>query len=177
MCAVDSKFPRASFPPGEICAERQDYIRRASLTVSPVCTQTMTGSLLFRSPHRLVRGSSCSTLFLPRWTDELEDIPVCGRWTNVRWQNVHASLLVTFDYCFFSSDLIRNRLGFCRYRLCVIYPGTHASVLLYYLVVARFTRIGVPLFHRYQIVSRGGDSCGLTRNIYAMVAFLSGGNG
>ena len=66
---VDSNFPRASFAPGEICAERQDYIRRASLTGSPVCTQTVTGSLLFGSPHRLVRGSSCLTLFLPRWTD------------------------------------------------------------------------------------------------------------
>ena len=116
MCVVDSKFPRASFPPGEICAERQDYIRLASLTGSPVCT----GSLLFGSPHRLVRVSSCSTLFLPRWTDELDDITVCGRWTSVCWQNVHASLLVTFDYCLFSSDLISNRLGFCRYVLCVI---------------------------------------------------------
>ena len=36
MCAVDSTFPQASFPPGEICVERQDYIRRASLTGSPV---------------------------------------------------------------------------------------------------------------------------------------------
>ena len=51
MCAVDSKFPRASFPPGEICAERQDYVRRASLTGSPVCTQTVTGSLLFGYPR------------------------------------------------------------------------------------------------------------------------------
>ena len=75
MCAVDSNFPRATFPSGELCVERQDYIRRASLTGSPVCTRTVTGSLLFRSPNRLVRGSSCSMLFLPRWTDELEDIP------------------------------------------------------------------------------------------------------
>ena len=56
MCAVDSNFPRASFPPGEFCGERQDYIRRASLIGSPVCTRTVTGSLLFGSPHRLVRG-------------------------------------------------------------------------------------------------------------------------
>ena len=79
-----------------------------------------------------------STLFHPWWTDELEDIPVYGRWTSVRWQNVHAYLLVTFDYCFFSSDLISNRVCFCRYGLCVIYPGTLTSVLVYYLVVARF---------------------------------------
>ena len=34
MCTVDSKFPQESFLHGEIsiCAERQDYIRRASLT-------------------------------------------------------------------------------------------------------------------------------------------------
>ena len=133
---VDSNFPRASFPPGELCAERQDYIRRASLTGSPVCMGTVTGSLLFGSPRRLVRGSSCSTLFLPRWTDELEGIPVCGRWTSVRWQNVHAYLLVTFDYCFFSLDLSSNRLVLCRYGQCVIYPGT--IVLFYCLVVARF---------------------------------------
>ena len=53
MCVVDLNFPQASFPPGELSAERQYYIRRASLTGSPVCTWTVTGSLLFRSPHRL----------------------------------------------------------------------------------------------------------------------------
>ena len=68
----------------------------------------------------------------------MEDIPVCGRWTRVRWQNVHAYLRVTFDYCFFSSDLISNRLVHCRYGQCVIYPGTLAIVLFYCLVVARF---------------------------------------
>ena len=138
MCVVDSNFPRASFPPGELFAERQDYVRRASLTGSPVCYWTVTGSLLFGSPHRLVQGSSCLTLFLPRWTDELEDIPVCGRWTSVRWQNVHSYLLVTFNYCFFSSDLISNRLVICRFEQCVIYSGTLAIVLFYCLVVARF---------------------------------------
>ena len=66
MCTVDSNVPRARFPPGELCAERRDYIRLASLTGSPVCTRTATGSLLFGSPHRLVRGSSCSALLFPR---------------------------------------------------------------------------------------------------------------
>ena len=79
MCAVYSNLPRASFLPGELCAERQDYIRRASLTGLPVCSRTVTGSLLFGSPHRRVRGSTCSTLFLHRWTVEFEDIPVNGR--------------------------------------------------------------------------------------------------
>ena len=114
------------------------------MTGSPVFMRTVTGSLLFGSPHRLVRGSSCSTLFLHRWTDELEDIPVSGWWTSVRWQNVHAYLLVTFDYCFFSSDLITSiviittRLVLCRYGQCLIYPGTIAIVLFYCLVEARF---------------------------------------
>ena len=54
--AVDSKFPRSSFPLGELCAEQLDYIRRASRTGLPVCMWTVTGSLLFRSPHKLVRA-------------------------------------------------------------------------------------------------------------------------
>ena len=51
---------------------------------------------------------------------------------------MHAYLLVTFDYCFFLSDLINDRWGFCRYGLRVIYPGILESVLFYYLVVAWF---------------------------------------
>ena len=97
MCTVDLNFPWARFPPGELRAKRRDYIRLASLTGSPVCTWTVTGSLLFRSPHKLVRGSSCSTLLFPRQIDEFEDTLVSGRRTSVRWQNVHAYLLVTFD--------------------------------------------------------------------------------
>ena len=113
----------------------------------PVCTRTVTGSLLFRSPHKLVWGSSCSTLFLHRWTDELEVFPVDGRWTRVRVQSVHAYLLVTFDYFFFSSGLIagtviittgiifvRGRLVLCRYRHCLTYSGTLAFVLFCCLV-------------------------------------------
>ena len=127
MCAVDSNFPR--FPLGKFCAERLDYIRRASVIGLPVCTRTVTGSLLFGSPQILVRGSSCSTLFLHRWTDELEVFPVDGRWTCVRVQSVHAYLLVIFDYFFFSSGLTagtviittgilfaHGRLVLCRYR-------------------------------------------------------------
>ena len=85
-----------------------------------------------------ISPQTCPGLFLFDVVSSSVDIPVCGRWTSVRWQNVHAYLLVTFDYCFFPSDLISNRLVFCRYGLCVIYPGTLASVLFYYLVVARF---------------------------------------
>ena len=78
MCEVDSNLPWASFPPGELCTEGWDYIRLASLTGSPVCMRTVTGSLLFGSPPRLVRGSSCSALFFPRRVNEFEDIPASG---------------------------------------------------------------------------------------------------
>ena len=151
MCAVDSNFPRSSFPPGKLCAEQLDYIKRASRTGLPVFTRTVTGSLLFGSPHKLVRGYSCSTLFLHRWTDELEVFPVDGRWTWGRVQSVHAYLLVTFDCFFFSSGLIagtvilmtgilfaRDRLVLCRHRQCLTYSGSLVFVFLCCLVVAGF---------------------------------------
>ena len=56
MYAVELDSPRASFPPGESCAEGRDYIRPTWLTGSPVCASTVTGSLLFGSPHRRVWG-------------------------------------------------------------------------------------------------------------------------
>ena len=73
-----------------------------------------------RISHRRVGGSSGSALLFvsdmpavswcvtvshcPRRFDEFEDIPVSGRRTSARWQDSHAHLLVTFDYCLFSSD-------------------------------------------------------------------------
>ena len=151
MCAVDSNFLRSSFSLGELCAERLDYIRRASVTGLPVNTQTVTGSLLFGSPHRLVWGASYSTLFLHRWTDELEVLPVGGRWTWVCVQSGHAYLFVTFDCFFFSSGLIdgtvitttgillaHGRLVLCRYRQCLTYSGTLAFVFFCCLVLAGF---------------------------------------
>ena len=74
MCAVEldsitgMSFPRKSSTLGEMCevelefmtvmgcAEDWDYIRPAWLAGSSVCARTVTGSLLFRSPHRLVRS-------------------------------------------------------------------------------------------------------------------------
>ena len=76
------------------------------MTGLSVCMQTVTGSLLFGSPHRLVRGASYLKLFLHRWTDELVVFPVGGPWTWIRVQSVHTYLLVTFDYFFFSSGVI-----------------------------------------------------------------------
>ena len=54
MCAVELDFPRASVLPGDI--------KPTWLAGSPVCAWTVTGSLLFRSPHRRVRGCFHSTL-------------------------------------------------------------------------------------------------------------------
>ena len=95
----------------------------------------------------------------PRRFDEFEDIPVRGRRTSARWQDLHAHL-VTFDYCFFSSDIItsvliakthglpveRNRSVFCRYRHCLIPPGNLAwiviAVVFYCLGMASFRSSG-----------------------------------
>ena len=61
--AVELDFRQASFPPGENGVEESDYIRPAPLAGPSVCTRTVTGSLLFGSPHRLVRSClySCAT--------------------------------------------------------------------------------------------------------------------
>ena len=70
--AVELDFPRASFPPGESCAEDWDYIRPAWLAGSSVCMRMVTGSLLFGSPHRLVRSCLRSAVFYLRWIDDLD---------------------------------------------------------------------------------------------------------
>ena len=66
--AVELDFRRASFPPGENGAEEGDYIRPAGPSV---CARTVTGSLLFGSPHRLVRSCLYSLVLSVRWTDDL----------------------------------------------------------------------------------------------------------
>ena len=66
-CAVGLDFPRANFPPGESCVEDWDYIRPAWLAGSSVCARTVTGSLLFGSPHRLL-----SAVLSLRWIDDLD---------------------------------------------------------------------------------------------------------
>ena len=69
---VELDFRRASFPPGENGAEECDYIRPAPLAGSSVCARTVTGSLLFGSPHRLVRSCPYSVVLSLRWTDNLD---------------------------------------------------------------------------------------------------------
>ena len=70
--AVELDFRRVSFPPGENGAEECDYIRPAPLAGSSVCARTVTGSLLFGSPHRLVRSCLYSVVLSLRWTDDLD---------------------------------------------------------------------------------------------------------
>ena len=142
ICAAEVDFPRARFPPGESCTEGLDYIRMASWTGSAVCTWTVTGSLLFGSPYRCVRGVSCSALLFPWWFDEFEDIPVGGRKSSAHWQGIHAHLFVTFDYCFFSSDIITS--VFIVRRHCLIPPGDLAWIVFTYSTVSGWQVSGHP---------------------------------
>ena len=52
--------------------EECDYIRPAPLAGLSVCARTVTGSLLFRSPHRLVWSCLCSAVLSLQWIDDLE---------------------------------------------------------------------------------------------------------
>ena len=47
MCAVDSNFLRASFPPGELCAERQDCVRPGLWNDFMIDATPVTGSLIY----------------------------------------------------------------------------------------------------------------------------------
>ena len=62
--AVKLDFRRATFPPGESGVEDCDYIMPASLAGSSVCARTVTGSLIFGFPHRLVWSFSARQLSL-----------------------------------------------------------------------------------------------------------------
>ena len=97
-CAVELDFPRASFPPGESCAEDRNYIRPACLAGSPVCAWTVTGSLLFGSPHRLVRSCFCSAVLFLRRIDELD---IFRKSTDVPQNHLLATVIsrLTPDIC------------------------------------------------------------------------------
>ena len=70
--AVKLDFRRASGPPGESGVEECDYITPAPLTEWSVCARTVTGSLLFGSPHRLVRSCRYSVVLSLQWIDDLD---------------------------------------------------------------------------------------------------------
>ena len=97
-CTVELDFPRASFPPGESCAEDRNYIRLAWLAGSPVCTWTVTGSLLFGSPHRLVRSCFRSAVLFLRRIDELD---IFRKSTDVPQNHLFATVVsrLTPDIC------------------------------------------------------------------------------
>ena len=137
--------------------EELDYIRLASLAGSPVCGWTVTGSLLFGSPHRCVWGCSRSTLLCLLRFDGLDEVPVSGRNANVHQQGIHAHLLVTLNNRF-TPDIItsvfidtgsgssfhgacviahweryllgHDRSEFCRCRQCLIPPGNLPWIVL-----------------------------------------------
>ena len=69
--AVGLDFRQASCPPGESGAGECDYIRPAPLAGSSVCARPVTGSLLFGSPHRLVRCCRYSVVLSLQWIDVL----------------------------------------------------------------------------------------------------------
>ena len=57
MCAVDSNFPPASFPLGELCAERQDYIQPSGC----VCWGSLIQCDMYRHMARVLKefGDTC----------------------------------------------------------------------------------------------------------------------
>ena len=91
MCAVELDFPRASFPPGETCAEGRGYVKPTWLAGSPVCASTVTWSLLLGSPHRRVRGCFHFALLCLLRFDGLDVV----RWSTDIHYGFHAHLLVT----------------------------------------------------------------------------------
>ena len=96
--AVELDFLWASFPPGENGADECDYIRPAPLAGSSVCARMVTGSLLFGSPHRLVRSCLYSAVLSLQWIDDL----VISRESTGIPQNHHLGTVVsriTPDIC------------------------------------------------------------------------------
>ena len=61
-CAAELGFPRASRTLGERCAEEPGYVRPVLVAGPPVYAWVVTGSLLFGSPSRCVRGCLRPTL-------------------------------------------------------------------------------------------------------------------
>ena len=95
---VELDFRQASFPPGESGVEKCDYIRLAPLAGSSVCARTVTGSLLFGSPHRLVRSCLCSAVLSLR---RIDDLDISKESTDIP-QNHHHEIISRFtpDICF-----------------------------------------------------------------------------
>ena len=109
-CAVELDFPRASFTPGESCAE--DYIRPAWLAGSSVCTWTVTGSLLFGSPHRLVQSCLRSAVLSLR---RIDDLDIFQRSTDIP-QNHHLVTVVSPSPCILEAR-------YCPFRTFTDLPG------------------------------------------------------
>ena len=71
----DLIFRRTSFPPDELSTGRDgDYIWLGLLAGLSVRTRSVTGSLCFGSPHRLVCSCFCSTILSLHWLESV-DVP------------------------------------------------------------------------------------------------------
>ena len=69
----DLIFRRMSFPPDDLSTGRDgDYIWLALLTGLSVRTRSVTGSLRFGSPHRLVCSCFCSTIISLCWIESVD---------------------------------------------------------------------------------------------------------
>ena len=134
-CAAELDFPRASLTPGECCAEELGYIRPALLVESPVYAWTVTGSLLFGSPHRRVRGCFRSTLLCHPRVDGLVTL-------NCRFPPaIITSVLIStgsglsFHWAcaiaHWERDLNgHDRSKYCRCRQCLVPPGNLTWIVL-----------------------------------------------
>ena len=153
MCAAELDFPRASFPPGESCTEERDYIRQILLAGLPVCAWTVTGSLLFGSPHRRVRGCSHSTLLCLLRLDEF--MTLSCRFTPAFITSV---LIYTGSGSSFRGSSViarwkkillgQYRSAFCRCGQCLVPPGNLACIVL------------IVIYLSYSLVAGGFVSSG-----------------
>ena len=71
-CRTVLGFSQVDSAQSECGAEKCDYIRPAPLAELSVYARTVTGSLLFGSPHRLVWSCLCSAVLSLQCIDDLE---------------------------------------------------------------------------------------------------------
>ena len=160
-CAAELDFPRASLTPGESCAEELGYIRLASLAGSPVCAGTVTGSLLFGSPHRRVRGCSRSTLLCHLQFDGF--VTLNCRFTPA----IIASVLIstgsgssfhwTCVIVHWERYLIgHDRSEFCHCRQCLVPPRNLTWIVLVVIYLS-YSLVGGGEFSVVRQIARNGS--------------------
>ena len=134
-CVAELDFHRASLTPGESCTEELGYIRPALLAGSSVYAWTVTGSLLFGSPHRRVRGCFRSTLLCHLLFDGL--VTLNCRFTPAIITSVlistgsgssfHRACVIAHWERYLNGH---DRSKFCRCRQCLVPPGNLTWIVL-----------------------------------------------